>query len=921
MSRFIGTHTVPVYLFGILAFGGLIASGAPMRTYAAQGASAQQVVSPGFVGADTDTYQHDGAPRIRLYAAPVGYPRVGSWLRDLSLTDVSTLPATAPGVAGGAQALSIPTSLQAGAFAPQGVPFALRISGRSTRVSGSGATPLVYLGRGNGAGLGLSPSQLVGGATADVAGQVQANAVAYPAGIATGDLSVRSTATGFSVRAVIHSAGHGNTVTLDLQPDAGARLEQQATGQIAVIRDQPTYSDTGAQTGTQPMPGTIIEAPVVRDASPDPAAQGASAPASLALATAGGNQSVTVTIEPAWLQNPARIFPVTVDLPVADAIEASKSGLFGTLSSCAPNAPAPISRVVVGTVNGCRYRGLLRFDVSGILSYTIVQSAILNLYTPTAAEATGISVYQNAPMADVVHALPPASWQPPSWASAPAYSSPGSASSGHAGHWQQWDITGALQQWVAKGWQSNAGLTLASDGTPILLASPSGAGDDPPATAPRLDITFGPSPASSPVLSNTFVSPNAVPPNNPQYDGASTIFGISQGIARDSGDCSQGSMRCGLGIVSGALRPSLGAQFARLQVNVDCAQDPRTLQYVQTPGFNWWNGGSGGTHIYDAMRDAYNDQLIPVVVFDSACPLDAGSWSAQLQDFTKGLGFEPGMKNPLPETYFEIMNEPNTSPNWNSNGYYQNVYSSAAQALTAAVRNYNSDHGSMRGRVLTGGLSAPDDGICGSGGITAIRAAITQAAQTVSRGFLGVALHPYGYAVPYSQQTVPKNFVNFGQDHQNATTNSCTQLDRMINLWLGDSTFQGMPLVFTETNVSSSPGLTTSQSGEYMVDFFTWLRLYGPPGSSIPWTDPNWQPIRVLWFTGVDFYVQGSLRPFGIYNTSGNDKATSVGYRYPNPAFTYGLWCPDISSVNQRDSNLSFLFAAVQGNYCWDYSS
>ena len=64
-----------------------------------------------------------------------------------------------------------------------------------------------------------------------------------------------------------------------------------------------------------------------------------------------------------------------------------------------------------------------------------------------------------------------------------------------------------------------------------------------------------------------------------------------------------------------------------------------------------------------------------------------------------------------------------------------------------------------------------------------------------------------------------------------------------------------------------------------MVDFFTWLRLYGPPGSSIPRTDPNWQPIRVLWFTGVEVYVQGSLRLFGIYNTSGNDKGTSVGYR------------------------------------------
>jgi hypothetical protein len=51
----------------------------------------------------------------------------------------------------------------------------------------------------------------------------------------------------------------------------------------------------------------VIDAPTVMDA------QGATGPAAMSLAANGGGWTVTVSVNPSWLEASGRVFPVVID--------------------------------------------------------------------------------------------------------------------------------------------------------------------------------------------------------------------------------------------------------------------------------------------------------------------------------------------------------------------------------------------------------------------------------------------------------------------------------------------------------------------------------------------------------------------------------------------------------------------------------
>ena len=196
-------------------------------------------------------------------------------------------------------------------------------------------------------------------------------------------------------------------------------------------------------------------------------------------------------VDPAWLADPHRVFPVTLDLPLVTMYSLYHTGVLGTVTSCQPALPSPLTDIVVGRLRGCTYHGQVYFNLDVLPLYTPIKRAMLRLYAPARIATTRVMVYSNTASADVVFDPTIA----PSWSSAPAYAGPGVAQSSGDGHWQSWDVTRFAQGWSDNS-ASNAGLTLVSNSKPVSFTSPLGASDESPLYAPYLDIIFNPDPAA-----------------------------------------------------------------------------------------------------------------------------------------------------------------------------------------------------------------------------------------------------------------------------------------------------------------------------------------------------------------------------------------------------------------------------------------
>ncbi len=467
---------------------------------------------------------------------------------------------------------------------------------------------------------------------------------------------------------VIHTPTEAGPLALTLAPAAGAYLESKPGGAVQVTRPVTAYGDDGTA-HTILSPEYVVHAPVAHDAADATGDPTATTPVSLTLgATPSGVQALLLTVDSAWLRDARRAYPVTLDLPLATAYSAVHSGLAATVNSCAPDAPAAHAGLVVGTMGGCAYHGLVSFNTTPLLADTPIVSATLRLYSPDQTGPTGIRIYPNTPLTSTLPVWEPSPYLQPTWASAPAVvtGSVGLAQSASDGRWQSWDVTDLVRGWVRRP-ATNGGLTLESDGMPVRLASPLRAGRDAPALAPYLDIVYGSRPAivpayapSSTTAHRVDASPNIIPCCG---GTAPQIYGVAGTFAAP---CNQRQCGNALAVDQAA---GLGAQYIRVGVTLQCNREQPSRQ-------NWWDTHNlynikpasaapySPSGIYEILTNAYNDGLTPIINIrqDDGCASYLSlprRWSAQVYDFISTMPSSLLSQVRAHTTYFEIANEIN----------------------------------------------------------------------------------------------------------------------------------------------------------------------------------------------------------------------------------------------------------------------
>lgn len=572
-----------------------------------------------------------------------------------------------------------------------------------------------------------------------------------------GDLALRSIATGLDVRLVLHNANASGPFTLALAPDptTNMQLTQDPDGLIRALRPITDYGDDGVSPYVITQTEYLVQTPSATDSSTDPAAPANTGPVTSTLvSTAGITQYVTLAIDPAWLHDAHRVFPVVVDLPIATAHAAVNTGLFATVNSCAPNTPASPADLVVGVENGCAYHGEAYFDLSDLssaVSNTAITSATLRLYTPNQTGSTGVQVYQNTAPTTGVDAL-----HPPSWASAPPIvtGTVGVAQSGSAGSWQSWDVTNLVRQWLQNG-ATNGGLTLEGSETPIRFASaPLGSANAMPSIAPYLDITYAGTTSGTASVAAATTNGTAGPFN----DNAQTIYGEAGTYTPDSptdvnpnicASSTDNGVTCGAGqFRESAVKHYIGGQFIRFAVALACPQfvsDPNHPS-GNSPTGGWWNTsaqnpttvtdvqtGKQLTFYADPFEIGSLQEVLDAARYYGLTPIlnvqpqeycykamTPSLWYNQTQDLVSYLRTVVQYPTDAP-IYFEIGNEPNLPANVhrytdNATYGYSSIFSYAAHGLYAAL-SASSSPAYTRYRILTGGMIAPtarqDVALCG----------------------------------------------------------------------------------------------------------------------------------------------------------------------------------------------------------------
>jgi RHS repeat-associated protein len=155
-------------------------------------------------------------------------------------------------------------------------------------------TPLVQMELGNGHNFGWS---LAG--AGDVAGQMTENKVLFP-GVAPGaDLELESQPTGIKETIVLGSKTAGRTYTFPLQ--LTDNLTPSLVGKEIVLTDE-----NGVQRGK-------IPAGVMEDSSTTNGSPATSTAIEYELVTVDGKPAIKVVVDDAWLDDPARVYPVKVD--------------------------------------------------------------------------------------------------------------------------------------------------------------------------------------------------------------------------------------------------------------------------------------------------------------------------------------------------------------------------------------------------------------------------------------------------------------------------------------------------------------------------------------------------------------------------------------------------------------------------------
>jgi RHS repeat-associated protein len=326
--------------FGLPAPAALAASDriadAPPQSVAPPSTDPQPVMS--LWNATSRTYaEPDGSFQAQIFPEPVNYEDPsGSWAPIVNTLVASAAPGSAARNQAGPYALELPARL--------------------------GSTPVRIQTEGSW----LSFSLLGANATGSVSGTSDTFSGAMPG------VDIIYTALNDGVKEVTRlqnaDAPSSFTYTLATSPDLTA--QQMKDGGVAFV-DRSGRSRF------------VIPAPVVHDTA------GVAGPVTMSLQTTPAASAIAVSVDPSWLSDPARVFPVEIDPTVT----------FGPSRQCYIQSAAPTtsscgSSVEVGGGSAID-RTLLQFDVSSVPSDSTVTNAELGLHLGTAsAVAAAISLHQ-----------------------------------------------------------------------------------------------------------------------------------------------------------------------------------------------------------------------------------------------------------------------------------------------------------------------------------------------------------------------------------------------------------------------------------------------------------------------------------------------------------------------------------------------
>lgn len=206
-----------------------------------------------------------------------------------------------------------------------------------------------------------------------------------------------------------------------------------------------------------------VPAPFMTDSSGDPE-RGYSDEVSVTLSPLGsGKVRLEFTPDLAWLQDPARVYPVTLD-PTVEQVVYAPDGTTGQDASIYEASPwntstyGSISVLDVGKrpTDGYRRDSLIQFpELSNLPQDSVVTSTTLKLYAPSGTAGMPMEVWRNTEVWDEATVT---------WANAPYYTTYAWDSvSSTAPGWNTFDV-GDLMHHVVSGEYVNRGVRVASTG-------------------------------------------------------------------------------------------------------------------------------------------------------------------------------------------------------------------------------------------------------------------------------------------------------------------------------------------------------------------------------------------------------------------------------------------------------------------------
>jgi hypothetical protein len=203
---------------------------------------------------------------------------------------------------------------------------------------------------------------------------VSGSTATYPSVLPATDLVVAPTAIGAEESLILHSASAPNQWTFPLALTGLSPIPAK-DGSIDLV--------TASGRSMAVIPPAYAHDSKVNRVSGEPAQTSA---ISYQLATAGGSPALVVTLDPAWLHAPSRVFPVTVDPSTLNV-----QGLSTYAESTAPGDHSTENVIKVGSYNAGpdSADSFLQFPGSGLDgSKATISSASLSLFDTWASTCT-----------------------------------------------------------------------------------------------------------------------------------------------------------------------------------------------------------------------------------------------------------------------------------------------------------------------------------------------------------------------------------------------------------------------------------------------------------------------------------------------------------------------------------------------------